>query len=206
MSPLALLPTKPEADERARYVARIVEAFDSATLAQRVKGELWYPWAHDIAAECPLGARYGAGIIAAFSPQKQWEENVKIARSAWRTGVPFGSFPDAKRKVQRMLNGEDPKDVLPLDSKTGDFFRCIADPEDDWTVVVDRHAHDLAAGVKFGELQRGLSTRRRYASIANAYREAADELSVLPSVVQAVTWTVQVDSLRYRRSARGDKL
>jgi hypothetical protein len=60
-------------------------------------------------------------------------------------------------------------------------------PEDPEAVVIDRHAHDVAVGKRYGNMDRGLSNKRRYATLAHAYREAARQLGELPSTVQAVT-------------------
>jgi hypothetical protein len=45
-------------------------------------------------------------------------------------------------------------------------------------------------GEEYGIKDRGLSSKGRYNLIASAYREAAQRLGELPSVVQAVTWVV----------------
>jgi hypothetical protein len=45
-------------------------------------------------------------------------------------------------------------------------------------------------GERYGSQDRGLSSKRRYATVALAYRLAAQHLDELPSTVQAVTWVV----------------
>ncbi|OII61262.1 hypothetical protein BJP40_06625 [Streptomyces sp. CC53] len=62
-------------------------------------------------------------------------------------------------------------------------------------MCVDRHAHDIAVGETYGNRERGLSAKSRYALIAHCYREAAMRLEELPSTVQAVTWVVRVEDL-----------
>ena len=54
--------------------------------------------------------------------------------------------------------------------------RCASDP-----VVIDRHAHDVAAGERYGNRNRGLSNVNRYATLALAYRLSARELGEIPS-------------------------
>ena len=88
-----------------------------------------------------------------------------------------------------------PEDVLPMQRKTGQFFLCIVDPINKDAVCIDRHAHDVAVGVPYGDWSRGLSTHSRYKLIADCYREAARRLGELPMVVQATTWVVWRDSL-----------
>jgi hypothetical protein len=185
------IPTTADNATHDRYVANIIAAWGSATADQSARGRTWYRTAHELATIMSEGnTRAGAGVIAALSANKAWEQNVKIAAQAWATGEARGHVRDALGKAERIMLGEDPIVVLPTDSKTWNFFRCIADPEDAEAVVIDRHAHDVAVNERFGNADRGLSNKRRYATLAHAYREAARQLGELPSVVQAVTWVV----------------
>lgn len=202
---MQLLPVKPTDQERAAYVARVLTAYEHATDDQRTRGYDWYPSAHTVASEA-LNGRMGAGILAAYSPLTSWEINVRLARHSWLTGEATGHTRDAVGKVARILSGQDPTDVLPMASKTGQFFLCIADPSDPDAVVIDRHAYDLVAGRRYGNADRGLSARGRYASVADAYRQAGKSLGIVPSVVQATTWLVQVDAYRWNRSLTGAEL
>lgn len=201
-----MIPTTATDEQHEQYVRNIISTWNLATPEQIDRGRGWYPHARELAELMSEGnVRAGAGVIAALSPQKAWEQNLKIARGAFVTGTPRGQVGDAVRKAQAIMDGTDPLDVLPDDSKTWNFFRAIIDPTDAEAVVVDRHAHDIAVGEIYGNRDRGLSTKRRYATIAHAYREAARRLDEIPSVVQAVTWTYWVDAtddLPYRAGRR----
>lgn len=199
---LTKLPTRPDSEQSGRYVARIVEIYALATDVQVAAGLDWYPAARRIGEECPAGVRAGAGIIAALSVNKGWAENVRIARNAFR-GEFGGHFATALDKVRMILAGTDPIGVLPMDKKSGQFFLAIWDPADPDAVVVDRHAHDIAAGMKFGNADRGLDVSARYASIADAYRVAAKTLGMVPSELQAITWVVVTDMARNSRRLIG---
>lgn len=186
-----MLPTRPTDAELSAYVDNIISIWNQATPEQLQRGRVWYRNAHDLADLMSDGhVRAGAGVIAALSPQCAWEENVKRAERAFTDGEPSGHFGDALRKAARIMAGEDPLDVLPAESKTWNFYRCIVDPDDADAVVIDRHAHDVIAGEVYGERERGLSCKRRYAALALAYRLAARRLDETPSTVQAVTWVV----------------
>jgi len=175
-----------------RYVLNIIRAFESATPDQEKRGRDWYWTAHEIAEFMSEGnVRAGAGVIAALSAQKAWSLNLRMAEQAFATGEPSGHTQDAITKAAKILAGADPADVLPMTSKTGMFFRTILEPDDPDAVVIDRHAHDVAVGIRYGNRDRGLSNRTRYATLAHAYREAARILGELPSTVQAITWLVQ---------------
>jgi hypothetical protein len=182
---------------RERYVRNITSVWHAATADQEHRGRTWYRTAHDLAALITGGdVRTGAGVIAALSANKPWSENCRLAREACSaSGLTSGHFRDALDKAARILAGADPESVLPMERKTGQFFRCIADPDDPDAVVVDRHAHDIAVGETYGSCHRGLSATRRYALLAQCYREAARRLGELPSVVQAVTWVVHTDRI-----------
>lgn len=186
-----MIPTMADDDTMNDYVNNIIAVWHRATADQEQRGRSWYRTANDLAELMANGnARAGAGVIAALSPQTAWEYNIKIAAAAFENQQARGHTRDALGKAERIMLGEDPMIVLPTDSKTWNFYRCIADPDDAEAVVIDRHAHDLAVGERYGSQDRGLSAKRRYATLALAYRIAAQRLSELPSTVQAVTWTV----------------
>lgn len=189
-----MIPAKPSPAQRGAYTARIIKAFNAAEEPVRQRGLLWYPVAHDLALIVGDGdARKGAGVIAALSANKSWAQNVQLAKDAGK-GKVHGHVGDALRKVKLILEGEDPEEVLPMSSKTGNFYRCIADPADPDPVVIDRHAHDVAVGRVYGIEDRGLSAAGRYAALAHAYRSAAVRLGVIPQIVQATVWCAHVDS------------
>jgi hypothetical protein len=193
-----VLPTKPDAEQRELYVSRIIAAWHHATPEQRELGRHWYRAANGIARQLADGdAVKGAGVIAALSPQKEWQLNKRMAAKALR-GEPVGHLADALRKVAAIMAGADPADILPMALKTGNFYRNIIDPSDPDPVTVDRHAHDVVAGVlyvgrggkdTYGD--RGLSNVNRYAALAHCYREAGYRIGELPNVVQAGVWEAQ---------------
>src|SRR4051812_31248470 len=179
-------------EELDQLVANILHVWEAATDDQYVRGCAWYRTANQLAELMSEGnTRRGAGVIAALSPMSAWETNLAQAGKALSTGTANGLHTgDAIRKAEAIMNGADPLTVLPRDSKTWNFYRCIVDPTDPLPVVIDRHAHDLAVGERYGSRNRGLRSARRYSSFALAYRIAAQRVGAIPSVVQAVTWVV----------------
>jgi hypothetical protein len=100
-----------------------------------------------------------------------------------------------------------PLEVLGNGEKTRNFFECIVNPKHETAVCIDRHAHDIAVGEIYGNDDRGLSAKARYALLADAYREAARRLGTNPATVQAVTWVVQVENYSQwnaRKSSAGN--
>jgi len=193
-----LLPTKPDAEQRELFVSRIIAAWHDATPEQRELGRHWYQAANGIARQLADGDLVkGAGVIAALSPQKEWQLNKRMAAAALR-GEPVGHLSDALRKVAAIIAGADPGDILPQNLKTGNFYRNILNPSDPDPVTVDRHAHDVAAGVDYTGFggkdtygNRGMSNVNRYAALAHCYREAGWRVGELPNVIQAAVWEAQ---------------
>lgn len=185
-----MIPTTADDETLNQYVDNIVRAFLDTTPEQREFGRQWYPVAHSLALILGDGdARKGAGVIAALSPLKRWKDNIKLATDAAEGNI-HGHTRVTLTKVQAILEGGDPLEVLPEGSKTWNFYRAILDPDDPDTVVIDRHAHDVAVGRRYNEEPRGLDNKRRYALIALAYRLATRKLQVilkLPDLVTNVT-------------------
>lgn len=191
-----MIPTTATDADHERYVSNIIAVWHRATPAQMIKGRGWYPAAHALAGFMTDGdVKAGAGVIAALSANKPWAQNTRMAADAFTTGTPTGHVGNALGKAAAIMAGADPVSVLPMSLKTGMFYRSILDPADPDAVVIDRHAHDIAVGVVYGNDDRGLSSKTRYATLAHAYREAARRLGELPLTVQAVIWTVQTESL-----------
>ncbi|WP_405537576.1 hypothetical protein OG787_32550 [Streptomyces sp. NBC_00075] len=191
-----MIPINVSPETREQFVRNIITAWHSATSEQQQCGRTWYRTAHELAAMMTDGnPRAGAGVIAALSANKSWPENLRLARQACETGLKSGHFTDALHKAAQIMAGADPADVLPMERKTGQFFRLIANPDDPDAVVIDRHAHDIAVGETYGNRDRGLSSAGRYALLGHCFREAALRLDELPSTVQAVTWVAHTERI-----------
>lgn len=187
-----MIPTTANTRTHRRYVKNIIKVWEQATPDQLHRGMIWYRVAHDLADMLSEGnVTAGAGVIAALSAQKSWALNTRMAQRAFKTGELSGHTSDSLTKAAKIMAGADPAEVLPMTFKTGNFYRAILDPEDPDAVVIDRHAHDVAVGKRYGINPRGLHNKNRYATLAHAYREAARQLGEIPSTVQAVTWLVQ---------------
>jgi hypothetical protein len=164
-----------------------------ATADQYAEGLRWYQCAHTFAVG--LSTRYGltlrqaCGIVAALSPQCSWPKNMKDADALCRTGrAP--TLGDSVRKARRIAAGADPLDVMHA-PKTRAFFGNILNPETSTDVTIDRHACDLACGVRRGDAYRPeLRVVTGYQQLAAAYRAVAAQLGMTASTVQAVTWLV----------------
>ena len=184
-------------------VDNILAVHQLATLTEKVEGRAWYPTAKTIAIE--LASRYGipanqaVGVIAALSPRNKWERNVQDADALISAYVAGGAdqamvtkvctFGKNKAKAVAILESgaETLPTVLEILSgpKLREFASCIAGLDD---VTIDGHAFCIWQGERT-RLEHvpaiGVKLRRQ---IKADYRQAADELGVTPSGVQAVSW------------------
>jgi hypothetical protein len=191
-----MIPIKADDEAREYYVRNILSVFTSATEDEYGEGAQWYENAHWTARALAEGdVKVGAGLLAALSPQTAWWLNVELACDAYETGNATRHTGDSCGKANKIMAGIPPEDVLPMERKTGQFYRCILDPDDAEAVCIDRHAYDIAVGIPLGDWPRGLSTPSRYRLLADCYREAARRAGQLPSVVQAVTWVTWRNNL-----------
>ncbi|MFC8350933.1 hypothetical protein [Streptomyces sp. NPDC057280] len=189
-----MIPVKSTEEQRLHYTRAIIEKWEEATPDQKRRGRKWYDVAHEFALEISGGdATKGAGVLAALSANTSWAENCRLARKAFTEGVATGHVRDALTKANRIMAGTDPAEVLPMKLKTGWFYLCIENPEHPESVVIDRHAHDIAVRKVYGQRDRGLGAQGRYNTLADCYRAAAQAIGEIPSRVQAVTWVVHIE-------------
>lgn len=200
-----MLTLKPTPKQRRQLIDNILAVYDRATPAQRESGMNWYTHAHQLAEMVGQGdVRKGAGIIAALSANTSWKQNLSMALEAG-AGNPVKGLPLSLSKANRIMQGEAPAAVLGKGQKTQSFYRNIYRPNVSGPVTIDRHAHDIARGEVWGDVNRGLSTPTRYDLLVNAYRVAAAARHVRPHQMQAVTWEVWRSEIA-GTSTRGKKV
>lgn len=173
----------------------ITRAFRAATPDDRIAGKSWYATAREISATLdPADPARAAAVIAVLSPRLSWKKNVEAAADAYAGRTPRVLKANAA-KAARILAGEDPEDVV-TGPKVRAFWRTIVDPTDPRTVVIDRHAIDIAAGRVLDDETRGrfLGRKGGYDAVCDAYRRAARIVSKetgqdwSPADIQATTW------------------
>lgn len=179
--------------------AHIIAAFHAIDdLADVSAGIAWYGDAYGIAET--LGVVYGcttaqaAGIIAALSPQQAWAYNVKAAEKFLATGARVHTESNMG-KCRRILAGEDILAVLNA-PKTQNFYLGIISQGTEG-VCIDRHAIDIALGVRHTDATRPSIGARLYVTASQAYRDAAEALNaegvcITPAELQSVTWAAHV--------------
>jgi hypothetical protein len=179
-------------------VDNVLEVYRSASFGAFSEGLGWYDDAHAFAKHLD-GDRFhrAAGVIAALSPMNGWDNNKNKAAQLYRQngdGTGCGLYRNVAKAV-RIYNGEDALDVLGGD-KVRAFFLTIVEPYGDHAPVIDRHAFDIAIGMRTNDAARSILSRKGvYTRFSDVYRAAAHRVGISPSQIQAVTWTAWRESL-----------
>jgi len=179
----------------------VTKVFRAANPDQIFKGLDWYADAHaravDFAVEYGVTVDMAAGILAAFSPNNSWTANLTVAHKFFADPDNFaGYFAPMIAKARAIYHGASVLSQLTSD-KVQNFYLCILSAGESDAVCIDRHAMDIAWGVRHADAsKRPKLTPKAYAAHADAYRRAAVILSreygmpISAALVQAVTWTV----------------
>lgn len=171
------------------YAFNVLSCYSRATDEERTHGVDWYRDAQAIALELSPGDVWrGAGVLSALSPLKEWGLNVRMARSAFETGIVTGHIAAHAAKAQRILDGEYAMDVLNGD-KTRSFCEAIATGGKGTIATIDRHAHDIALNEIHTDATRNIG-KKVYREMAQGYSLAAEYLGISVNELQAATWVV----------------
>lgn len=174
-------------------VKNILRTYDSASEAQWIEGANWYldahNWCADHAKQYGLSLDQVIGILAVTSPRETWEQNQRIARNIMAYG-DAATLRKAVEKANKIRAGATLDQVLRSKApKVRSFAACIKDPFNEESVVIDRHAIDIATGAFGDEITRKIIERAgAYDRFAGVYKKTAVELDLRPLEVQAITW------------------
>lgn len=175
------------------FEENIIQVFRNCTEGDIHDGLNWYPRANLIARQiAENNAIVGAGVIAALSPNLNWDINVSLAREILKTKIYTGHYRNTLEKAKRIINGENPLTVL-HGWKTVNFYDCILNSGNTNSVCIDRHAIAICLGRpatdrERRELRATNSGLQKYNRYADAYRSVSLELNIKPSQLQAITW------------------
>jgi hypothetical protein len=143
------------------------------------------------------------GIIAALSPLKRWEENMKLAKEFYLT-QNCGHTKLHKSKALAIFNLTNPTEdeiCAILFGKSGNkiksFFINIWRPDARTEVTIDRHALAIALGEVVSEDEMKGMTTKQYNFFRDCYIRTADKIGVKPLLLQSATW------VRWRELKKG---
>lgn len=170
-------------------IENIIAVYNRASASEIEDGLTWYPNAHVMATQLGNGdTRFGAALLAVTSPMQRWERNVIVAKHAVEYGDPYPGMSQTMNKVRRLLEGENPDSVVSGQKVTA-FYNNILDPYGPH-VTIDRHAYDIAVGMRHSDDSRPSIGKRVYEHLSSAYIQAAKNLGIAPLSLQAITWVV----------------
>lgn len=194
-----------------RYTRNITREFRAASQEARAEGMRWYAVARAeaeaMADGTGLSIEAACAIVAVLSPMLSWKRNLVVARTVCERGEATGVLRANLAKAQRILAG-DPVEAVVTGDKVSAFYRNILSAGQDEGVTVDRHAIDVAHGIRHGEAERPQPGKRAYREYAEAYTRAARILSremgehVTPAMIQAVTWVTWRSRHAWREGTR----
>lgn len=176
--------------------SNICSTYGRASPEQIAEGETWYPLAHLLA--CEVHPELGPAVAAALSPRYDWTFEVRELLRLVKEPDSFvsddcGALGPNVVKANDILSGEYDPDVVLGGFKVRAFWKLLSDPYDPFEVCVDTWSIRVALdeNVTDKETKPIFGTKAVYEHFQDAYRKAAANIGVLPSVVQAVTWTVR---------------
>jgi hypothetical protein len=177
---------------KAKVVNNILRIWNQTTEEHRYD---WYKEANTYAKYLSKRTGYSteicAGVIAALSPLKTWEQNKVEAKTFLETGWA-GHTRQFLNKARAIVKGRDIPTIL-HGKKITAFYYNIINPKCHQNVTIDRHALSIALRFKTSEEEHHLTTRQ-YQFFQDAYKHAAKRAGVSPLTIQSATW------VSYRKS------
>lgn len=175
-----------------RYCANLQTLYrEHTTASDKALGSAWYPTARAIISEWSesyaVPVKTVACVIAAISPQIDWERNLVIADDVLADrAISIGGALHANiAKARRILadNAEDTLMYFPHGPKVASFARNLWG--DSAFVTVDGHAAQAA----LNDVLSTITLRwAPYVVFAECYARVAGKLGYAPSTFQAIIW------------------
>lgn len=167
-------------------VQNIMAEYLRASDSEYNEGMEWYSKANTIANEIANGDVWkGAGVIAAYSPNMAWNQNMTIARKSFEAGYAMtNALGNSVKAAQRIMDGEPAMEVL-KGPKVRAFCAAIADPDNSVIATIDRHAYNIAMGTMEGNPKFPIKVFRE---LSDAYVTCADLAGIGVPQIQAITW------------------
>jgi hypothetical protein len=177
-------------DDMSGSVDNLLRVWDQADFTDYAEGMLAYGrYRHTLNR---LAKHYGyplesvVGAFAALSPNLDYLNNLRSTVSLLRGSERTAGYGACRDRAQRALRGEHFL-AFTRGPKTRAFFSNIMDPSDPGPVTVDGHAYCAYVGQRM-TMREVVYLRMNYDGVADAYREAAGRVNVLPCQFQAVLW------------------
>ena len=205
-------------------VQNIIKWYDGSSNEAREQGANWYYQANHIATyianKFNVPVAKVCGVIAALSPATNWVQNIADAHNlilAWVNNIDprevvVGTYGKNKIKAIQILTGPSGTDTVigqillnkSRVNKTASFYWNILYPRDKDHVTIDRHAFRIV--LDSPQADEVCMTEKRYRSMVEAFKLAAEKLNVEPQRVQATTWLNYREQMDHNVPATVQKL
>ena len=186
----------------ANLVQNILTIYGKATRQEQRDGLMWYKRAkrdcNAMAKEKNVSLRYAVGVVAATSPNLNWNKNVFTAGQVidgYNQGIDHEQIDGCMAYKQNRLKGYK---VMAAPNRSFAILKILNGPKISAffdnimggdSVTVDGHARNIAYGERVQlKSDKANISKKEYATIAQAYRDAAAILGIKACDLQAVTW------------------
>jgi hypothetical protein len=157
----------------------------------------WYQSANDWCASLShlsgLSLIQTAGIVAALSPVKTWDQNLECAHGFVMRGEAkhMGQFMDKAARIKNVtdISYEQVLEIL-NGRKISSFFINILHPDKSTNVTIDRHALSVALDYWVSDEEYSGMTKKQYEFFRDCHIWTADSIGVSPLRLQSATWVV----------------
>jgi predicted RNA-binding protein with EMAP domain len=189
-------------------IRNILAMYMQATPVDTQEGTVWYNNAHTICQG--LSDKYNlplatvVGVVSALSPNNKWDRNILDAEQMIKAYCmefdypkvcTFGSNKDkAITILECEIDSSDNICAILKGNKTIAFFRGIFTNGECSEITVDGHAFNIWRGMYTSLNEVPAISNKLYATVSNAYREAAETINNLEGTkysaaqIQAITW------------------
>lgn len=210
-------------------VQNLKDLYHASNDDEKSDGRRWYADGQHLSRALGGGdVEKGAGVLAAYSPQTEWDQNILNAAHHLATGSPpekgWGVTPDSRSKSTKIMEGHSFDDAFSHPGtgkkKTWHFGHLLKNGGDDgsgtrhvavdsWAIRALANNHEMKGGEKL------LTRQRNYDHYADMYRTATDHLNaenadnpdwehLHPHQLQAITW-VHIKNRSAQHDEEGNK-
>ena len=197
---------RPTKLSQPKMISNITHCYFDATPEQIAGGMAWYGNAYDAAYD--IGVKYDVpvyivvAVVSALSPNNKWVRNLVNAdaligafiRGDGIDSVKVSTYHKMKQKAWDILATKPDYDGAKRMLKGQKITSFFCDIMGEFNVTIDGHARNIAYNERIGLTDDRTNIGvREYRGLQNAYKDAAQQLDMMPYQLQAVTWRVWRD-------------
>jgi len=155
----------------------------------------WYSdansWADLMSQNRDITVSHVCGVIAALSPLKTWQQNLKLSAKMIQTRKSVGHTRLCNKKALYVLksDGSD-ESILEIlkGNKISAFYLNIKYPKNGKYLTIDRHALSCLLGYWVTDDDYRGITKSQYEFFVQVFQWTAQSLNVNPLLLQSSTW------------------